>query len=80
MFKTIIYTSTLVVHYLLAFLWLEITGVIGAILMISHWGLLGGRCFLTYIERWVHLRILGETHLSLNFSETLLYKLINNTL
>ena len=76
MSKSFIYVFTLVTHYLLAFLWIEVTGLIGAFLMIAHWTLLGGKCFLTYIERWVHLRILGETHLSLDFSKTFLYKFI----
>ena len=77
--RIFLYILTLIVHYLIAFTWILFTGVIGFIVMVSHWILFNWCCSLTYIEVYIHRKLVGKTWYDpvKPFENSLFYRIIN---
>lgn len=74
--KYLVYFSTLSVHTCVAFMWLMKFGIIGVVIMIAHWFVFNG-CFISHIERYIHLALVGESWLPDNWSTCLFKKWIS---
>lgn len=75
--KYVLWLTTLFIHWVIAWIWVSLTGTVGIILMVAHWFLFSGNCFLTFGERWIHRKIVGESYLDVledEFEDTKFYK------
>lgn len=72
----LVYIITIVIHYLIAFTWLYFTGTIGLVIMMGHWFLFNG-CFISHLERWVHLKLVNKSYVPDTWSNCFIKKQLN---
>lgn len=58
--KYLLLIATIIPHGIIAWCWSYYTGPIGLGLMVIHWFPFNG-CFISHIERWIHIKLIGES-------------------
>jgi len=75
--RYLLYAFTLALHWTIAVTFMNLTGNIGIALVVVHWWFFGGYCSLSHVERFVHIKLTGDSWIKENWRGCIAYDLFS---